>query len=367
MRLSRAKKAGIAITLLLSAVLLLVGGGVLRWLRLYIPRLPAALFWTVWLLPDAAFALTSYVPRGWAKNLCRRVGEAWYTLMLYPLGFMLLFRGLGLFLPLPLRETGWCVFALSALTLSYAVPRALFPKVKEYTFSLPGLEKGMKLVLLADLHLGFFTPRGLLPRLKKLVNRQSADAVVIAGDIFDEEYAALRHPEEAAAALRGMESALGTFGCEGNHDRYAPSPEAEAFLRDAGITMLYDQWCTAGPIRLAGRLDYRRRQRMSAGELMAAAPPGRPRVVLDHNPHDWDKVLEAGADLVLCGHTHGGQTFPGNCLARLVLRCPVYGLHRHGDGLCVVTSGAGIWGLPVRLGVNGEIVVLRLLPQEEEK
>ena len=128
--------------------------------------------------------------------------------------------------------------------------------------------------------------------------------------------------------------------------------------------MLRDAWAKAGELQLAGRLDFRRRSRRGAKELLAEADPCRPKVVLDHNPREWDKVLDAGADLVLCGHTHGGQTFPGNILLRLLLPFPIYGEHIRGAGRCIVTSGVGVMGLPVRLGVRSEIVVIRLLPEK---
>lgn len=362
-RLSKGKRAGLLVSACALGATALTGNGALRWLRLWWPGLPAWLFWPLWLLPMGMFTFTFAVPRGFWKNLFRRVGEAWFSAMLYPLGLMTAARLLGALWPLPLREAGWWVLGLSAGILLIAVPNALLPRVREYTLPMAGLAEPMKAVLFADLHLGYFTPRSLLPRIRDLVNRQEPDMVFIAGDIFDEEYAALRHPEEALEALAGIRSRYGVFACEGNHDNYAPSFSSEDFIRRAGIRMLRDECIRVGPLTVAGRLDYRRAKRKTAKELLAGRDA--PSVILDHNPRSWAEDLNAGAALALCGHTHGGQTFPGNLLIRLILSCPVYGLRQRNGGICVVTSGCGVWGLPVRLGVAGEIVVLRLTPTEE--
>ena len=68
---------------------------------------------------------------------------------------------------------------------------------------------------------------------------------------------------------------------------------------------------------------------------------------------------------MLSGHSHGGQTFPGNLLQRLIMPYPIYG-HRQQDGRhLVVTSGAGFWGPPLRVGVNNEVVLLLLEPMAD--
>lgn len=336
-----------------------------KWLRLYWAGLPGWLFWTIWIVPSGMFVCTFRVPRGVWKSLFRRVGEIWISLALYPLMFIVIFFFIRILLPraLSFRAAGWWVIGCTVLIFACAVPRALIPRVKKYTLSFPSVERPVRLVLLSDLHLGFFTPASLLPRLQKMVNEQKPEAVLIAGDIFDEEYSALRRPDKAAAILSGLKSDFGTYACEGNHDNYCPSPEAEEFCRRAGIRMLRDKSVDLGVILLTGRLDFRCAQRRSAAQLLESLPCDKPRLVLDHNPRDWKNVLESGADLVLSGHTHGGQTFPGNVLASLVMKGPVYGRHDHAGGTCIVTSGAGIWGLPLRFGVSGEIVVLDLFPE----
>ena len=354
------------VMLLFALGALCTGLPVLRWLRLYWRALPAWLFWPVWVAPPLMFASAGLLPRGWVKGLFRRTGEAWFGLFVYPMLLIALSEAVWLVCrlcgaDLPLRESGWCVLALSGVLLLFAVPRALRPRITRYTVTVDKSFAPLRLALLSDLHLGFFTPRGLLPRIRELVNGLSPDMVLLAGDLFDEDYRALRHPGEAAAALAGLKSDLGTFACEGNHDLICPCPEQTAFFGAAHIRLLRDERTAAGGVTLAGRRDYRGPARLPAAELLAGADRARPLLVLDHNPRDSAAVIAAGADLVLCGHTHNGQTFPGNLLFRL-LPWPVYGDVRLGGGRCIVTSGAGVWGFPVRLGARGEVVCIELRP-----
>lgn len=364
MGMTRGKLRGLFFSALIALYSLYAGKRCLGAIRLWLPGAAGWLFWPLWLLLPTALIAVSFLPRGRWKGICRRAGELWLTLVLYPFSLIALAEiasavAVRLGRPLPSRGLALSVLAGSAVLLLLSVPGALYPQIVRYRVSLPGLEEDLKAVVVSDFHLGFFTPRSLPERLAKTVWREAPDLLLIPGDIFDEEFTALRHPGSAEKALLSMAGRLGTFACEGNHDNYAPSPRAEEFCRQAGIRILRDEWENAGPLRLGGRLDQHRRVRLGAEEFLSLAGDRRPRVVLDHGPAEGERLLKAGADLVLSGHTHGGQTFPGNLLGRL-LPYPVRGWRDHPDGCQIVTSGVGIWGFPLRLGVRSEIVVLEL-------
>ena len=364
MKFSPGKRRGLLFSAGIVVYSLYAGRVSLRALRLWVPGASGWVFWPLWLLPGAALLSVSFLPRGHLKGICRRVGELWQSLATYPFGLIglagiisALAAALGH--PLPFRETALAVLEGSLLLLLLSVPGALWPRTVRYTVHLPGLEEDLRAVVVSDFHLGFFTPRALLRRLADMVSREAPDLVLIPGDIFDEEYTALRHPRKAEEALRAMTGRLGNFACEGNHDNYAPSPQAEDFCRRAGIRMLRDAWADAGPLRVGGRLDKRRPKRMGEADFLTLAGDGRPRVVLDHDPSAGERLVKAGAGLVLSGHTHGGQTFPLNLLGRL-LPYPIYGRRDFPDGCQIVTAGVGIWGFPLRLGVRSEIAVVEL-------
>jgi methionine-S-sulfoxide reductase len=99
---------------------------------------------------------------------------------------------------------------------------------------------------------------------------------------------------------------------------------------------------------------------------MDSVPEGLPVIVLDHNPaavNEYDR-----GDLILCGHTHKGQIFPGSLFTRRLF--PVdYGYYRRDDSAphVIVSSGAGTWGMPMRVGTDCEIVLIRLYASAQER
>jgi predicted MPP superfamily phosphohydrolase len=143
------------------------------------------------------------------------------------------------------------------------------------------------------------------------------------------------------------------------------------FLREANILLLADEavriWDT---VYIAGRRDARpigmRQSRISAAELAARAGGGtadseRVLVMLDHQPVEFPQIEAAGVDLLLCGHTHKGQIFPANLITRRVFSkagATHYGYWQGKTMQAVVTSGAGVWGPPLRVGTNSETAVI---------
>ena len=119
---------------------------------------------------------------------------------------------------------------------------------------------------------------------------------------------------------------------------------------------------------IAGRKDRSQEQRgdgrLSAQELLSAVDRSRYIILLDHQPHDFDGEAAAGADLVLCGHTHGGQFIPirhvGEWLGENALR---YGHERRQGTDFVVSSGISNWAFRFKTGCRSEIVLITLQPQ----
>ena len=238
----------------------------------------------------------------------------------------------------------------------------------------PGMEE-LKIVLVADLHLGYSIGIRHMEQMVSLINEEDADIVVMAGDIFDNEYEALEDPETLAAILGGIRSRYGVYACYGNHDirekvlagftfsgeqEKASDPRMDEFLEKAGIRLLREEGVLIqDAFYLYGRPDYGRpgrgiRVRKTPEQVVAGMDPSKPIIVMDHQPRELAELAEAGVDIDLCGHTHDGQTFPGNLTARFFWE-NICGYLRKGDMHNIVTSGVGVFGPDMRLGTRSEI------------
>ena len=354
--------------LIMIALLWALGLPFFCWLRLLFP-LPAWLFALLWLAPALSLTLSYLLSDRRLRSWLHRLGECWFGLFLYlTMSFVLaaavlwLIRIFGGEVPHMWRiRSGWLALAAFALCYLWGVINALHIRVKRITIPLH-IRHPMRLVLLSDLHLGFFSGPRMLPRIVKAIVEQEPDAVLLAGDIFDMDYEDLRHPELHRQALAGLSSTTPLFACGGNHDLLFPDPRKDAFIKDSGIRLLEDESIDWQGLTILGRRDAMDERRLPPRQIYPGLPKDRPLLVLDHNPRTYREAWAQGADLVVSGHSHGGQTFPGNLLQRLLMPYPIYGHRQEGGRHLVVTSGAGFWGPPLRVGVNNEVVLLELEP-----
>lgn len=233
----------------------------------------------------------------------------------------------------------------------------------------------LKVVLLADLHLGYNYGKREISRMVTKVNAQNPDLVLIAGDIFDNEYDAVQDPERIAEKLSEMKSTYGTYGVFGNHDvserllgGFSVSLDADevrdsrfdTFAEKANITILDDESvCIDDAFYLVGRMDASKpgdgtKNRMTPEEILKDLDKSKPILVMEHQPKQLQELSDAGADMQLCGHTHDGQLFPGNLLLGLIWENPC-GYLQKGNLHSIVTSGVGVWGPAMRTGTDSEI------------
>ena len=237
---------------------------------------------------------------------------------------------------------------------------------------------GLRITVISDLHLGVTVGRKWTANVVDAVNRTKPDLICIAGDIFDNDVDIVRDIDGVAAELRRLRAPLGVYACPGNHDVDRLSLNAlregssldriHDFLKKANVVFLLDEVeLVADRFYLIGRKDARpiglNQVRKSAASLAADLDKSRPLIFLDHQPVDYRLEEEAGADLILSGHTHRGQFFPGNIFTHFIYKkagAVDYGLWQGRSAQGIVSSGAGLWGPPIRIATNSEVAVVEI-------
>lgn len=236
----------------------------------------------------------------------------------------------------------------------------------------------MKVVLLADTHFGYTSGILHAKELVRKINKQKPDLVCIAGDIFDNEYDAIRDPERIEKVLRRIKSTYGVYACWGNHDLNEEilagftfkhkgddlsdikDPRMKKFLEDSNIHILEDESVLINDsFYVIGRKDASLTEKIHEtrkvpAQLTEGLDRDKPIIMIDHQPKELQELADAGIDLDLCGHTHDGQTFPGNFTIKLMWENPC-GLLMKDNMTNITTSGAGVWGPAMRLGTDSEI------------
>jgi predicted MPP superfamily phosphohydrolase len=321
--------------------------------------------------------------------LLRRAGLYWLAILVYLLLLFALSDLSRLFLFLIGKTIpGFRLYSvgasllLCAILIIYGTLHVRSIHAANYQLTLPGqgvsTMRGIRIALISDLHIGPAVDRPWVKRVVDTINRSEPDMVCIAGDVFDGNVNAIQDIQGIISELRRINAPLGVYACLGNHDvdRMLQSGTGRItnILREAGIVLLQDEvYTVAEGLSLAGRRDARpigmNAGRKSADELLAGI--NGTIIMLDHQPTQFPQLEEAGADLVLCGHTHAGQLFPANLLTRSIFKkagathygrwqgeVRTKGTQTKGPMQAVVTSGAGFWGPPVRIGTNSEVVVI---------
>jgi predicted MPP superfamily phosphohydrolase len=163
-------------------------------------------------------------------------------------------------------------------------------------------------------------------------------------------------------SFSGFKSRYGTYYILGNHDDYRGDTEAVLSLfKDAGIRCLVDETVSvSGEFYLIGRDDNPLRRRPFA-ELEAQVTENLPVIVLDHRPKTSETKLSDVVDLQLSGHTHDGQIFPFHILDPLGVFSLNYGRYDRNEMQIIVSSGAGEYAVPVRLGSPAEILLINIV------
>ena len=292
---------------------------------------------------------------------------------IHSLGFLLLFD-LGTFIYKKVCKKDAnrvavlvCAVVVTAGYLVYGWVSAHHISRTEYAVETKKEVPALRIVQISDAHIGTIFGGEKFGESVERINAEKPDLVVITGDFVDDGTS----PEDLYAAcgqLGKLQTKYGVYFVFGNHDRgyYDPADHgwsAEDLVRaltENGVRILEDESVViAEHYLLVGRKDASKRDRAEIGALLEQKDLFS--IVLDHQPVDADAEAEAGADLVLCGHTHGGQLFPINFLGEWFgLNDYTYGMHQKGETAVIVSSGIGDWEMAFKTGCKAEYVVIEV-------
>jgi predicted MPP superfamily phosphohydrolase len=258
-------------------------------------------------------------------------------------------------------------FLITLLGFSNARRTAAVSRVTVPISNLPAALEGFQLVQISDIHIGPTIRGGYLRRIVSAVNQLQPDMVAITGDLVDGSVSELG---PHVAPLAELVSRHGSYFVTGNHEYYSGAHSWIAELRRLGVTVLMNDHVVLrhdGALAVvAGVTDYSAAHfdpthRSNPFAAIAGSPADAGvKILLAHQPRSAPDAADAGFDLQLSGHTHGGQFMPWNFFVKLQQPF-VAGLHRLRQLWVYTSRGTGYWGPPKRFGAPSEITLVTLV------
>lgn len=260
---------------------------------------------------------------------------------------------------------GWLALGFTVIWLGTGYVLCSRVWQKDYSLKTEKELGTLRIALIADVHLGTtFDGEGFAAHLRN-IGEQEPDLLVIAGDFVDDS-SGKADLDRACQALGELELPFGVWYVYGNHDvgyfrgRDFSPEELAAALAENGVHILWDESeLVDGRFYLVGRADRSRGERAAMTELLAGLDREKYIIVLDHQPNAYEEEAAARADLVLSGHSHGGQLIPITYVGKWFgMLDRVYGYERRGETDFIVTSGVSCWEILFKTGTRSEYVII---------
>lgn len=227
-----------------------------------------------------------------------------------------------------------------------------------------GSLKSLNIVMASDLHLGTILGKSFLTKVKNQINRLNPDIILLAGDIIDEDLAAVIK-NNVGEELIQLKSKYGVYAITGNHEYIGGVDDAYKYLIAHGVNVLRDSYEKIdNSFYVVGREDrsirqFAGKQRKELKDIITGIDKSFPVIMMDHQPFGLNEAKENGIDLQLSGHTHNGQLWPLNFIIEKIYDLG-WGYKIDGNTRYYVSCGVGGWGPPVRTGSRPEVINIKL-------
>ncbi|MBI9015769.1 MAG: metallophosphoesterase [Phycisphaerae bacterium] len=325
------------------------------------------LFHFAWLMLSVSYiagAILNKVYGGLFGRCCEKAGALWFGILLISITVLVAYEVIKYFFPKTKRKFVGKMGVIVIVVLSiYAYWHDSQLKVKTYQFN---CDNEMTIVQISDTHIGTIAYK----RFEKIVDltiQQNPDVVVITGDMFD------HGPEDELLEIAKLIDSIEVpvYMVYGNHDKYVDRrvlnkddntnemPLVQKILSQTKVKVLINETIDFNGVQFIGGYSPLWSAPLDKTFDIVKVDREKYNILLYHWPTDTQLAADSGIDLMLTGHTHGGQVIPFG-LAVFAFFDHIYGLHKIDDMNLIVSSGAGYWAPPMRLGSDSEIVVIKL-------
>ncbi|MDX2128693.1 MAG: metallophosphoesterase [Chloroherpetonaceae bacterium] len=232
--------------------------------------------------------------------------------------------------------------------------------------NLPAELRGLKIAQVSDIHSGVYMPQHKMEEITETVNSLSPDLVTLTGDFIAGEYSEI---QPFVNGFKNLKSTYGTFSCPGNHDEWLDIKAITAAMNQKNLNLLQNEFQTlvidGAPLHVIG-MDFDSPRIKNFDEATQKLPSEGFQLLLCHHPDFFETAKKRNIDLMLAGHTHGGQLaldFPGLEIYPIDLfyKYPrgLYEEIHHKSQKLYVNLGIGITGTPLRT-VQAEVALITL-------
>lgn len=259
------------------------------------------------------------------------------------------------------------VGAASTLT-TYGVYQATKkPYIKRVFIPIKNFNEKLKdftIVQVSDLHVGPTIKRKYVMEIVDEILKINPDVFVFTGDLVDGSVENLKWEVEP---LKEIKPKYGKFFITGNHEYYSGAKEWMKEAENLGFTVLHNENrvvnYNGNEILFAGVPDvqgiqFYKDHFSDPKKAIAGSNESSIKILLAHQPKSLYKAVEAGFDIQLSGHTHGGQFIPWNFLAKIGQPF-IKGLNKFENTWIYISNGTGYWGPPLRIGAQSEITLIK--------
>lgn len=254
-------------------------------------------------------------------------------------------------------------------------------------------EGATRVAFLSDMHMGVNTLYSTIEETVNCVNDAEPDCIIGGGDYFTSSYVGLFTADKYADLLATMtDEDTSAYMAYGNHDVTEPlfcgfaikdphkvyrNDDMNRFFKRCKWNMLSDECIELNGIKLYFRQDASKtgdgkNKRCDCKDISSSVDETKPFIVVEHEPDEFNELANMGAELVLSGHTHDGQVWPGTWITRLASKNAhgykaardISSLEKSARNMNMATitsSGSGYFGPPLRIGCHSEVVIIDLI------
>lgn len=347
--------AGIIIAVLIyGAISAYLGWNLKKWIGYFRPFRWPVVFWIVFFV--IAFS-PFFTQVSWLSPLAI-VGNYWMFFFEYGLILCVIVNIIIFITPLKnVKIMGSIVVGLFVILFGVGTYNAYSPVTRHLEISIDKSGEPLRLVMASDFHLGILSNKGHLQRFVDLANKAKPDAILLVGDIVDDD--PIWFVEEGMdEVMKQLHATYGVYGVLGNHEYYGGKiPLFIEEMKGANVQILMDETILVGDrLYLTGQEDATNKERKPIASLKPTDEE-YPWIVMNHTPYDLELPQEAGVDFHLSGHTHLGQLWPNNLITDRIFELD-YGYMKKGNMHTLVSSGFGFWGPPMRIGSRSELWIV---------